>query len=386
MPLIDDRGRVFGRLNLIDAMVAVVLLGLIPLAYGAFLLFRMPMPKITGVQPAEIVEGQDVTLRITGEDLRPFLYAMMGDSAYFSREFLLQSPTRAEVRLPPMAAGTYDLTLFDGGQIVARMPNAVTVGAPSGWLDLQAVGAFVGLSDPTAALIGTNLKFGPRSPAAEVLAVRPPEPLTGRVKIGKDMFVSVPKGGLRVPAIIRLSCAVTNEVCAVDGTAVAPGAIVTLPLATQTGRSGSPSPDRITFAVGQVFPAGVAAAFPAEATIRVRFAGEPGVLRAIKAGDVDVTGPVSEEERAVLVDVGSDQQATTAQMAIDGPGGRRYQVTQPATTMGTVRLPVVSTPSGWSYHGQLIKVGASFSFESRSAAVAGWVVDVRINPEKAGKK
>ena len=50
--MIDERGRLFGQVNLIDAVVAIVALGLIPLAYGAFLMFRMPLPKVTGATPA----------------------------------------------------------------------------------------------------------------------------------------------------------------------------------------------------------------------------------------------------------------------------------------------------------------------------------------------
>ena len=44
MALIDEQGRLFGKVNLIDALVALVALLLIPLAYGAFLLFRAPVP------------------------------------------------------------------------------------------------------------------------------------------------------------------------------------------------------------------------------------------------------------------------------------------------------------------------------------------------------
>ncbi len=52
MSLVDDRGRVFGRYNLVDVAVAFVLLGLIPLGYGAYALFRTPLPKLTVVEPA----------------------------------------------------------------------------------------------------------------------------------------------------------------------------------------------------------------------------------------------------------------------------------------------------------------------------------------------
>src|SRR6185503_12067781 len=113
MPLIDDRGRLFGKVNLIDATVAVVVLGLIPLAYGALLLFRVPVPKITSVAPAQVVEHQSGTIQITGEDLRPFLRARLG--TFESAGFLVQSPNVAEIKLPDLPAGTYELVLSDEG-------------------------------------------------------------------------------------------------------------------------------------------------------------------------------------------------------------------------------------------------------------------------------
>ena len=52
MTLLDDRGRVAGRVNLVDAVAAIVILVLIPVAYGAYLLFRTPPPKMLSVSPA----------------------------------------------------------------------------------------------------------------------------------------------------------------------------------------------------------------------------------------------------------------------------------------------------------------------------------------------
>src|SRR5712691_570806 len=98
MPVIDDRGRLFGKVNLIDAIVAIVVLGLIPLAYGAFLLFRVPKPKITAIAPAQVVEHQAASVEVTGEDLRPFLLAKIG---IIATDFFVQSPKRAEIKVPP---------------------------------------------------------------------------------------------------------------------------------------------------------------------------------------------------------------------------------------------------------------------------------------------
>ena len=128
MPVIDDRGRLFGKLNLIDAIVMVVAMGLIPLSYGAFMLFREQPPIITSIQPMQVTQGQSNTLLLTGEGFRPFLVARLGD--FESSGFLVESPTIAEVRMPDIPAGNYDFVLYDQARELVRMPGAITVVPP----------------------------------------------------------------------------------------------------------------------------------------------------------------------------------------------------------------------------------------------------------------
>ena len=125
MPVIDGRGRLFGKLNLIDAIVMVVAMGLIPLSYGAFMLFREQPPIITSIQPMQVTQGQPNTLLLTGEGFRPFLVARLGD--FESSGFLVESPTIAEVRMPDIPAGNYDFVLYDQARELVRMPGAITV-------------------------------------------------------------------------------------------------------------------------------------------------------------------------------------------------------------------------------------------------------------------
>lgn len=129
MALIDDRGRVFGRINLIDAIVAALVVGLVPVAFGAYRLFRVPMPVVTSIQPTQILEKKPATIQLTGTDLRPYLRAWFGTNE--SSGFLVQSPTQAEIKVPAtLPPGTYDLILFDEGQELTRVAGAVTVVPP----------------------------------------------------------------------------------------------------------------------------------------------------------------------------------------------------------------------------------------------------------------
>jgi hypothetical protein len=128
VPLIDERGRLFGRVNLIDAFMALVVLGLIPLMYGAFLLFRAPAVQVVTISPQQVPAELENRVQVTGENFREALVATFG--TILSPGFLILDSGRAEVIVPALPAGTYDFTLFDGANAIATVPNALTVVAP----------------------------------------------------------------------------------------------------------------------------------------------------------------------------------------------------------------------------------------------------------------
>lgn len=390
MSLIDDRGRLFGKVNLIDALVGIVVLGLIPLAYGAFLLFRVPEPTIATITPAQVVARTPATVQVTGTDLRPFLNATFGATP---AGFLIQSPTSAEIKVPELQPGTYDLTLADQGQILVVKPTALTViappPAPSPQIDVQAVGAFIDVAENEASTIAAGSRFGTAEaggapvPFAEVIAIRPPEPGRVRVKTGTASFITaMVTGSTRVPAILRLTCSVVNGDCRVGDAVVAPNATLSLPWPMVGAGSARVRTGQLNFAVDEVRPAGLAAAFPTIATVRVRFAAAPEVLAVMKAGDVDVggTGAAADSERAVLKDVGSDRQTMTGQAGAELLLRRSLQLELPVLVFtGTLRVPLSLTPSGWTYNERPVKVGASFVFETMAGAMMGWVLDMKLD-------
>src|SRR6266496_445842 len=77
MSIVDDRGRIAGRINLVDAIVALVILGLIPVGYGAYLLFRNPTPKLFGVSPAKLYQGPNLPNALTILPLAPVSIVQM---------------------------------------------------------------------------------------------------------------------------------------------------------------------------------------------------------------------------------------------------------------------------------------------------------------------
>src|SRR5262245_36875620 len=126
MAIIDDRGRVFGRINLIDLAALVVVVLLLPIGYAAYRLLNVPPPRIVALEPNSLVQRDgDQRVKVKGENLRPFLRATL--NAIPARNFLVESPTSGELVVTSLPVGTYDVTLSDDSQIVARAPKALTV-------------------------------------------------------------------------------------------------------------------------------------------------------------------------------------------------------------------------------------------------------------------
>jgi len=379
MPLIDDRGRLFGKVNLIDALAGLVVLLLIPLAYGAFLLFRVPAPSIASLEPASLTLHQPTTVRLTGENFRPFLRARTGT---VDLPLFVQSPTVAEIKVGDLPAGSYDVALYDQGQELTRKTAAFTVlGAPAVQLDVQALGAFTGMEAGDAARISAISSFqtsAGAAPVAELVASHPAEPETTRVKIGTNVFAAGMTKKYRVPAVVRIHCSVANGECRLGDIAVAPNATVSLPLGG----------GQLQFTIEQVFPASMQVEFPSMATLLVQFVASQEIFSVIKAGDVDVSGLLTDTRGAVIQELGSERQATTVNANSEVFLRRSLQVRQPMVMFNaSVRAPLTFTPSGWSYHDQLAKVGAVFNFETASGAMSGWILNVKIDPEpsKAAK-
>jgi len=122
MALVDDRGRIAGRVNLIDALAAIAIVLVIPLSYGAYLLFRTPPAKLAGVAPTTLYQGPNLRVGINGRNLRPFMRVTFNDVQ--GRTFMIASTTNAAIDLPDLPPGTYDVVLYDHMEEVDRL-NAI---------------------------------------------------------------------------------------------------------------------------------------------------------------------------------------------------------------------------------------------------------------------
>ena len=162
MALIDGRGRLLGRVNLIDALLVVFVVALIPIGVVASRVFRVHQPRIDDVVPAAQPAGNDRRIRLKGADFRPYLrlflspagqpFSLQGHSVIQTEGvFRIESPTEVEVQLPPLPPGTYDIHLLDETREILARPSAVRLDPPPA-VTLRATVRFVAPGDVAALL------------------------------------------------------------------------------------------------------------------------------------------------------------------------------------------------------------------------------------------
>jgi hypothetical protein len=247
MAIVDDRGRVGGKVNLIDAVVAFLILVLIPVAFGAYLLFRTPAPTLTALNPGTLYQGPNLRIEVQGENLRPFMRVSFNNLQAGS--FMINSPRGAMVDLPPLDAGVYDVVLYDHMQEVSRLPKAMTVLplAPVPTVDMRVEGAFKGLTPDRVQSVKAGDSFTQAGAViAQVEKVGAPVPSIITLRTGANAMQVPLTGKTDIPATLKLKCFVSPTPdgalkCSVPGPIqqadVAPGS--TLSLAGARVASGS---------------------------------------------------------------------------------------------------------------------------------------------------
>jgi hypothetical protein len=348
MTFIDERGRVFGRLNVIDAVLVFVVIGLVPLAYGSYLLFRTPPPRLTAVEPQTLalepspVLPQRIVVR--GENLRPYMRVSFGD--YQGRSFLFESPTQAVIELNPMPPGTYDVALYDYAQERARLPRAFTLAAsklPA--TNVLVIGRIVNVVEDKASEIVAGLK---QTQYGAVVRAGRPRLQSTRVHSGVSTIDLPAKGVYQVPAILQIPCEVLMNGglpnCIINGVGLAADGILQLNTALGV----------FNFQVDQVLSAAPLVAVDAV----IHLAGAPAVVEFVRDGDIDIGTSRNELTAGARV-------TSTASVA----GGRNV----------TLQVQAQKSADGWWYQGAPLRAGGEFVLRTNNYELSGTIL--RLTPQ-----
>jgi hypothetical protein len=390
VPLIDDQGRFAGRWNVIDAAVVALLVLMIPVGYGAYELFRTPVPRITSVTPTQVMQRHTALIQMKGENLRAFLRVRVGG---VDGRLAIESPTSAQFKLPDdLDAGTYDVALFDESREIVRLPRALTVVAPPPppppprsappppppQLTVQAVGAFIAISPrdarqlrPGIALVFAGTPAQRAERVAEIQAVKPAERGSQRLRIGdtQEITTALP-GSVEVPAILSVRCTLNGDRCALSGHTLEQHGTLALAL---HGASPASSSDW-QFRIDDVRPSGSPPIFPPagprDVTIHVELLGRADVVAQLKAGDVDKSGG------ATLIALDS---ARTPIVGTTKPIGSIETSQNLLIVKGTFRVAARYVGGTWQYDGLPLRAGDPFAFYPLRYGIGGTITDVQLS-------
>ena len=366
MTLVDDHGRLFGRWNVVDALIGVVLLGLIPLLYGGYVLFRAQPASLVAVEPARVSEPGELDVTIRGTNLRP--YMRVSFDAHQGRGFLFADATSAVVRTPNLPPGVYDVILYDNAQERARIPKGFeVVASPRPQTQLDVIGSFTAVTENIAAQIKPGLKI---AGLGEVTQVGKPRPSMTRTVVGPLELVEVPSTSAQnLAAVIRASCTLVlrggSATCAALDATLMRDTILTIPL------SGA----NALFQIDQVRPAGT----PDTIDVRTRLTGERAVLERVRRGDRDIERANEFAAGAEIISASGVSRAAasvivSAQLSATAPP--TIAAGEMATVEVVLRMPAHRTVDGWSYHGQPLRTGRSIVFHGPDYEAAGTVLSV----------
>lgn len=341
MAIVDQQGRLFGRLNLLDAIVALLVLGLIPLSYGAYLLFRTPPPVLTSVTPAELTLGPTMRFSVQGRDLKPYMRVSIGGAQ--GQSFLFKDTTEAEIEVRGLPPGTYDVVLYDHAQERSRLPKALTI-HPSALPDAQVIvaGVFGNLKpEQVTGLVAGLVIEG----VGQVVTVGKAVPHVARI-FSSPRYVEVPVPNAQmVPVIVRMGCWVRSEQgqpeCVANSVGLNASGLLFLPTPMGT----------LPFQVAQV--RGTQPLVPLDIT--VRFSGPPEALAELKMGDRDM-GEVFNELSigGTVTGVTGGGSSRDARMTVQGQQGT----------------------AGWIYANSPLRVGGPFTLTTPGYQLNGTVVRV----------
>jgi hypothetical protein len=347
MAIVDERRRGLGRFNPVDVFVFVLVVVMIPVAYGAYALFRTPPAKLRGVEPKQFTMGPNLRVRVNGTNLRPFMRVSF--STVQGRTFMIGSTETADIDLPDLEPGVYDVVLYDYAQELDRLPKALTilpkVGTPT--VSLTVNGFFVGLNQTQIDSVRPGVKLTQGNHVAgSVLAVGAQRPGSLRMRTGDTVISVGMPGSFDLQAALELECALESSSegsfrCVEYGPAHF--ALVAVDSVLSVAMPGG----AFRFQVDDVHPPG-AASF---VRLRVHTAMAPDIAGRLRIGDSDSNVP-------------------------DYPGAWVGRIESVSGADVVLRVAAQQLSNGWRYRDQWLKVGGVLRFETPTVVIIGTIFDL----------
>lgn len=368
-----------GRTNRLDASVVVPCLAM-ALGYASYLLFRSPAPRPESVTPATVYTPTQVILR--GQHLRPYLRALLTPTgqAPETRDrhprspeavYAVRTTAEAQLTLPGLPPGQYDLVLFDAGDEVALLSRAFTVsrmaGDPTGVVIVD--GRFTRLDPAAKVAVGDAVTSSDGAKVVDVLQIGADRPDIEEIGPGQVKTWVRLDDTVQRPATLKLRCTFATVRCYFMQQPVVADGVLTLPFLPHT----------LSFMVDSVRPDAAAWTVPESPTADavVDFIGWPGAQQWIHAGDRDSRGPHARSLRPASIIRIVATEPFVGNAGIDGPMPDQQLAFQAPLirVRAIVRYPRL--PSGdLDFRGADVRAGSHIAFETAAYVLRGTIVNL----------
>ncbi|MBI3402909.1 MAG: glycosyltransferase family 39 protein [Acidobacteria bacterium] len=378
-----ERGRSRININRIDAWAGVFLLAL-PIGALLYLALRTPAPRPDAVEPRQVYAPGRVVLR--GRHLKPYLHAYLvphgqalvlldrhdrpPDAAY-----LIKNPNEAELDLPSLPPGVYDVALLEAADLVARLDSALTVvqmaSPPVGVVFAE--GRFQHLDARATAKLttGTAIRQADGTTAVDVVRVGRDTPQIEPIGPGVVKTWARIDGQTEREGAVRVRCQVIGDRCWYAGQPVVTGGSLALPFAWGVA----------TFVIDGTRPEPPAAqsAGPTVEAL-VDFVTFPESERTVKVDDRDTGSLQARPLRPARIVKLLASERFVGDAALAGPegdvSGGRLALQQPLVRIRAV-VRFARAPSGSiEWRSRPLAVGDRFTFETPAYRLDGAIVGV----------
>ncbi len=126
--IIDEKGKLFGKINIIDLLVILVLIALSPMIYFGYRIINQPLPVISKVEPENGLNINDITINVYGSNFHRDAQVKIGPNVLKrinagKNEIVVVVPKGAQ-------SGTFDVVVLNPGNIASAQNARFTINAP----------------------------------------------------------------------------------------------------------------------------------------------------------------------------------------------------------------------------------------------------------------
>jgi len=127
--IIDEKGKLFGKINIVDLLAILFFVGLTPIFYYGYKIFNIPVPIISSIEPDNGLNERDIRVTITGEFFNDKTRVKVGDE--FLTNYIISKNKITGTVPKNISAGLLDVTVINPGNLYGVLKKGFISATPA---------------------------------------------------------------------------------------------------------------------------------------------------------------------------------------------------------------------------------------------------------------